>query len=234
MKGTNYFVLIETDISYQEDYVASTTSISIRGDASAAGSDGVSYNGTAWGTAVGAPLVFQLDGRALDLRLKVTSSIASALLDGASLHYGSFIAGANKFKNTEYFTVNSNTTGVVELTLGKFLPDRYLVSVYVPETGQIFKASPTTFEVQGTKLVFVSDFFYDGQNKDILVIADQNSGNSFDSSDENGNILATNHLGAPDGTGNLAPGRGWYMQRPDGLIREVTLNNSDGFTIYST
>jgi hypothetical protein len=59
-------------------------------------------------------------------------------------------------------------------------------------------------------------------------------GNSFDNSDRNAAILAANNLGSTDPSiDHSQNGRGIYLRRPDGTLREITIDNSDNIAVYS-
>jgi hypothetical protein len=46
--------------------------------------------------------------------------------------------------------------------------------------------------------------------------------------------MATNHLGSTDATVDKSVnGRGFYLRRPDGTLREICIDDSDNITVYS-
>ncbi len=66
------------------------------------------------------------------------------------------------------------------------------------------------------------------------LIFDQIRGGAFDNSDTNAALLATNHLGSTDGSiDRSSAGRGLFLRRPDGTLREITIDDNDNIAIYS-
>ena len=63
---------------------------------------------------------------------------------------------------------------------------------------------------------------------------DQSEQGAFDNSDVNGNLLATNHLGSTDPNIDRSQnGRGIFLRRPDGTLREITIDDTDNIVVYS-
>jgi hypothetical protein len=117
--------------------------------------------------------------------------------------------------------------------LTTFTPDADLLSVYLVETGQVFKIG--AFTLDGRTIRFpVNTFDNGGTPTPYTLIADQTIGNSFDNSDLNGLLLTGNHLGSTDALVDKSlPGRGIFLRRPDGTLRELTIDDADNIVIYS-
>ena len=55
-----------------------------------------------------------------------------------------------------------------------------------------------------------------------------------DTSDDNAALLAGNHLGSPNAAIDMSvAGRGIFLRRPDGTLRELTIDDDDNVAIYS-
>jgi hypothetical protein len=65
-------------------------------------------------------------------------------------------------------------------------------------------------------------------------VFDQTTGGAFDNSDLNGLLLANNHLGSTDTSiDKSVNGRGIFLRRPDGTLREICIDDSDNIVVYS-
>lgn len=225
----SYHLVLETDQTYKNSWVTSTTEIAWRSDASAPSiTVGQHFNGTAW-SALTEAFCFQVSGRLLDLRLRVTSSAGSVDIAGYGVYYDIQTAIASGVKNREvkYFLASANTSS---FALG-FLPDPDLLQVFYVESGQTFVYP--AFTLQGQTVIFPANTFNNGGlEANITLVFSQRSGSSFDNSDGNAALLAANRLGSSDATVDRSvAGRGIILRRPDGTLREIAIDNNDNITI---
>jgi hypothetical protein len=168
------------------------------------------------------------------LRVKITSSAGSKRLNGYGILYDLQTAGiVGGIKNRQVFRFNS-TTNPNSFALTNFSPDPDLLNVYMVETGQVFKAP--SFYLSGNTVVFPANSFNNGgTSADFTLVFDQTTGSSFDNSDSNGLLLASNFLGSNDASiDRSVNGRGIFLRRPDGTLREIALDDQDNLVVYST
>jgi hypothetical protein len=65
-------------------------------------------------------------------------------------------------------------------------------------------------------------------------VFDQTAGASFDNSDVNANLLATNHLGSTDGSIDRSlAGRGIYLRSPNGTLFELVVEDDGSISTYT-
>jgi hypothetical protein len=234
-----YHMVLVTDATYKASYSAGVTSLGVRADGSSPGVPvSNQYNGTSW-AATTAAFVYIVTGRVMDLRLRITSSATTnwddptqAILRGFAVSYNPTISNITTgIDALEIQQVNGNSN-TSTFTLTKFLPDWRFLRVYVNETGQVFKCG--AFSLNGFQVVFPANSF-STPNQLYTLTFDQLVGGGFDNSDSNAAIIAANHLGSTDATIDRSiAGRGIVLRRPDGTLREVSLDNSDNIVISST
>lgn len=223
----SYWVKIETDATYKTSFVASTTSIGVR--STTGGTDFV-YNGTIWSAGTDS-IRYQISGHEYDLRVRITSSASDKKLKAYGIFYdeqvGSVITGVQALQKFT-FSGNLNTT---DFTVTGFLPDADHMKIYDIKTGQVYRYP--AFSISGHNVTFPSGtFLVPGET--VELIFDQSQGSGYDNSDANANLLAANHLGSTDGTiDKSSSGRGIFLRRPDGTLREICIDNSDNIVIYS-
>jgi hypothetical protein len=228
-----YHLVIRSDAAYQAQYTSSAGASNIAVQVDATGTTVEKYNGTAWTASSGADFKYTLKGRALDLRVKITSSVGNVQLMGTGILYDLQTNGiVGGIKNRQVFAFNS-TSNPNTFALTAFRPDPDLLSVYLIQTGQVFKAP--SFTLSGNTVVFPANSFNNGGfAADMTLVFDQSTGTSFDNSDMNALLLAGNFLGSTDATiDRSANGRGIFLRRPDGTLREITIDNNDNIAVYS-
>lgn len=229
-----YHLVLEGDAAYQASYSNGVTELSIRADnTSPSIVDAKKYNGSAWSAITGTALVYELDGSALDLRVKITSSDADVALDGYGIFYDLTSSGISRgaVANREVQSFDGLADNESTFTLTSFLPDAGLLKVYEAETGQVYVWG--AFALSGHDVIFPANTF--NKPGKVTLIFDQNGANSFDNSDLNGALLAANSLGSTDASIDRSiAGRGIFLRRPDGTLREIALDNLDNLIVYSS
>lgn len=166
-----------------------------------------------------------------DLRVRITAS-ASSKLEGYGLFYDKTLSAAvaSGAINAEVFEF-SGSLNTYEFTLTKFVPSPDILKVYDVNTGQVYVYG--AFSLNGQKVVFQSGQFY-APSQTIKLNFMQIEGSVFDSSDVNGLLMASNHLGSTDASiDRSVAGRGIFLRRPDGTLREICIDNNDQIVIYS-
>ena len=201
-----YHIKVRTDAAYKASYVNGVTEINVSGSS--------------------------ILGIGLDLRLRITSSAGSKKLEGYGIFYDKAVAAnvASGSIDVEVFEFDGDDN-IFEFTLTKFVPHADLLKVYDVNTGQVYDYGAFGFD--GQKVVFESGQFYQpGATVKLRFI--QIEGSAFDSSDVNGLLLASNHLGSTDGSIDRSlAGRGIFLRRPDGTLREIAIDDTDNIVVYS-
>lgn len=218
-----YHIVLRTDATYK----AGGFNLAWR---RGTGSEGRSYNGTVW-TATGFDYGFSLLGITYDLRIRITSSIAGAKLDGFGVYYKRSVGEAvTSIKELEIFKVDGSAN-ITTFAINNFVVNPDTLRVYDVNTGKVYRYG--VFSVAGNSVVFDSGQFY-APGETLTLIFDQTSGSAYDNSDLNLLLLASNHLGSTDASIDKSiAGRGIFLRRPDGTLREICIDNNDNITIYS-
>jgi len=228
-----YHIVVRTDAAYKASYSNGVTELALRNDNSGPVGDASStFNGTTWTTDATSTFIYTLLGRALDLRVKITAS-TTAKLDAYGLLYSLQTTGISTgLLNTQTFQFNS-TANTSSFAVTRFTVNPDLIKVFYVETGQVFRYG--AFSVNGNTLTFPANTFNNGgESATVTLIADQTNGGAFDNSDRNALLLATNALGSTDASVDRSiSGRGIFLRRPDGTLREITIDNSDNIVVYS-
>ena len=226
-----YHIVVSTDTAYKASYINGVDELRVQVD-SAGGSVIMSQlnvtTGT-WAALAGVSMRYALEGRALDLRVKITASQNSSLA-GYGVFYGGTSSLVTGVLNKQVFSFDGIVDNDNEFLLTHFLPDPDLLKIYEIGTGQVYVYP--SFLLDGHNIIFPLNTF----NKvgTITLLFDQASRSSFDNNDKNASLLAANYLGSSDATIDRSqPGRGIILMRPDGTKREITIDNSDNIVIYS-
>ncbi len=223
LAGT-YHIVIRSDAAYK------TAGNFISFGRNAASSGANKYNGTSYSSSTGG-YINSTVGITLDLRLKITSATTSVKLDAFAVFYDKSVAKpANSVLPREVVTF-SGSANTSTFTLTRFVPNPELLKVYDVTSGQVY--SYGAFSLNGMQVVFSAGQF-NAPGQTLTLVFDQTTGGAFDNSDLNALSLATNHLGDPTNTVDRSiAGRGIYLRRPDGTLREICIDNNDNITIYS-
>jgi hypothetical protein len=230
LKGTvpqgSYHILLEADEEYYDNYTVGDK-VSFAMDASSSSTSiNTSVDSMTWLQQSNQTLFYQVEGRSYDLRVRVTGQTELANLQGFTVSYGSQLRIERGFRNRNVFTFSDNSN---EFVLD-YVPDKNSLACYVRGTGQVFREGD--FTVSGKTVTFPVDFFEGVGTVTIEFI--QQYGFSVDDSSKNTALLQANHLGSPDADlDQSVAGRGIFLRRPDGTLRELTINDSDGIDIYS-
>ena len=228
-----YHIKIETDSIYKASYGAGKN-IALHATTAPSGDPDlgilINYNGTNWNNS-NANLKFSMQGHIYYLSVKIISSASGKKLKAIGVFYdetvGSITEGIQALQKFT-FSGNLNTT---TFTLTRFLPNPDHMKVYDVKTGQVYRGS--AFDISGYTVTFASGTFY-APGETVELIFDQSQGTGYDYSDQNANLLATNHLGSTDATVDKSvAGRGIYIRRPDGTLREICIDDNDNIVIYS-
>jgi hypothetical protein len=226
----SYHIVLRT-IGYTSTFITTTKSLSWDSESSASAPFLTTYNGSVWAVST-SKAKFDLKGISLDLRVRVTSVGAASKLEGYGLFYNKTLSGkvADGQINVEVFEIDGDDDET-EFTLSKFMPHPDLLKVYDVNSGQVYTYG--AFALDGHKVIFESGQFY-SPGETIKLRFMQVEGTVFDGSDANAALLAANFLGSTDPSIDRSQnGRGIFLRRPDGTLREITIDNSDNIVIYS-
>lgn len=226
-----YHIKFRTDATYKGIYSVGVTSIALQANSAGSVPYARIYNGTVWSVSATDNLVYTVRGITIDLRVRVTSSAGSKKLSGYGILYDKSVGNISTgVINREVFNF-SGTSNLNEFTLTKFVPNPDLLKVYDVTSGQVYTYG--AWSLQGQKVVFEVGRFNSPGNS-LTLVFDQTIGGAFDNSDRNGLLLANNFLGSTDGSiDKSSNGRGIFLRRPDGTLREIAIDNSDNIVVYS-
>jgi hypothetical protein len=212
----NFHVIIETDNDYKAYYSLNNANrISIARDTSS-------------------QAIFTLRGRQLGLILKITGGTNDSLFKGYGILYriSKVVKSADDGYQEFKVVFNGFSDNLNEFLL-PFTPDRRILNVYELGTGQIYKFG--AFSIEGNKIIFPQNTFK--KPEIVSLLFEQISNIEFKlplQSDKSYSLLVENNLGSANSQLDLStPGRGIYLRRPDGVLREITIDNDDNITIYS-
>lgn len=181
--------------------------------------------------------VFDTDVTVSELQVRVTASQDDVELQGIGVYYDPQPASSGtEALKYQSFSVNTGDQEVT-LTLTDFIPVEELLEIHVPIRGQVYKAintEPLLPTINGMDVVFPTDFFYDLPAENLAVLLVQNSGQTIDTNDSNGALLAENSLGSESASlDKSVAGKGIKLRRPDGTLRELTIDDNDNISIKS-
>lgn len=225
-----YHIKFRTDATYKGIF-AGGTKIALQANSAGSVPYARKYDGSVWTVSATDNLVYIIKGISLDLRVKIISSAAARKLDGYGILYDKSVGNISTgIVNREVFHF-SGSSNQNEFTITKFVPNADLLKAYDITSGQVYAFG--AWSLQGQKVVFEVGQFNSPGNA-LTLVFDQTTGGAFDNSDLNGLLLANNHLGSTDaGIDKSVNGRGVFLRRPDGTLREIAIDNSDNIVVYS-
>ena len=203
-----YHIKVRTDAAYKASYVNGVTELNLTGST--------------------------ILGIELDLRLRISSSNSAGIkkLEGYGIFYDKAQAAnvASGILAIQDFEIDGDDD-ITEFLLTRFVPNADLLKVYDLATGQVYVYG--AFGLNGQTVTFdAGQFLQPGQTIRLRFM--QVEGSVFDSSDVNGLLLASNHLGSTDvSIDRSLAGRGLFLRRPDGTLREIAIDDNDDIVIYS-
>jgi hypothetical protein len=226
---TTYWIVLEGDSTYNADavngiywHVDNNNGTGFR-----------EYIDPTWWPAT-STAAYHLYGRNLNLELRVTGGASGGDIEGFAILYNK-AAGITPTGtvNQQRFVFNSVDDNDNEFTLTQFVPNPDLLKVHYVEAGQTFVFG--AFSLDGQKVVFPVDTFDNGGvSATVTLVFDQTNGGAYDNSDANALLLAGNHLGSTDTAYDRSiPGRGLFLRRPDGTLREICIDDDDNIVVYS-
>lgn len=229
----DYHIVMVTDDAYKAVYDSGVIDFSL--GANDAGTGAQEFDGAAWSTVAGDfALTHRLEGFPLVLKVRITSSITDALVEGFGVLFDLGIASVSNATLLDGLTkasFNAVADNSNEFVL-PFMPNQLLV-VHLLGSGQSFRYGDFSF--QGNTVVFAENQFNNGGVEKVqTLVFDNVRGSTFDNSDVNGALAAANHLGSSDpAIDKSVEGRGIILKRPDGTKREITIDDFDNIVIYS-
>jgi hypothetical protein len=213
----NYFIVFETNDLYKSNYNLSLGNSRISGSLDS-----------------GLGIRCVLNGRNLSLKVKITGGTEDASLRGFGVFYNLLSNASVYSEGFQDFkvTFNGYTQNLNEFTL-PFIPEKRLIKVYEQNTGQVYKHG--VFSISGNKIIFPLNTFY--KPEQITLIFEQLTIVNFSlplTTDKAYALMVENNLGSTNPNLDAsAIGRGIFLRRPDGTLREITIDNEDNIVIYS-
>jgi hypothetical protein len=232
-----YHVVVSSDAAYKATGSFGSNNIALQEASSLTGES--SYNGTVWSTVAARGLIYTLQGRSLDLRVRISSPTSGTFtypsgLDGYGIFYNLQDVGiVGQSKKNQKFVFNSVTDNLSSFALTAFNPDPDLLTCWYIEGGQGFKVP--AFNLNGNTAVFPANTFNNGGvSATMTLVFEQNNGGGYDNSDMNANLLAQNFLGSEATTFDRSVGgRGIKLRKPNGTLVELSVDNSNNIVISS-
>lgn len=233
LKPGDYHLLIKPDQEYTDGYTANNADkISARIDASSGPTPNLRvYNGTVWSAEVAdETMVYRLEGRVLDIRVRITSSATAEdkLLRSYALFYD-YESGV-EYNNPVFlkpFRFDGTVDNLNEFVIDTFLPDSRLLMCFARGTGQVFRYGD--FVLDGHKAIFPENTFNVTGIVHLEFLQLQGVGNQASTVADA--LLTANHLGSTDPLINKSlPGRGFILENADGDMVEVGLDENNNWT----
>lgn len=233
LSAGDYHIVWGTDLEYRDNYNAGVNQIALRTEA--AGTPVANkYQASAWSASTG-QAVYLLEGRALDLRVRITSSADAAIdSDGVDLlGFGIEYDLDEDLLSTKGYDrqviVFSGDDNINTFNITEFTPDPILLNCYEVLTGQVYRRGAWTID---NGVITFPENTFDKAGEVITLEFLQVFKGSLQFDSLNRAILAENHLGSANPSLDLSSaGRGIILQRPDGTLREIALDNDDNITI---
>lgn len=233
MVAGDYHLIVRPDDAYRTQYgVSASDKISLRMDSSSGPTPNLRlHNGTSWGAEVAnETAVYRLEGRVLDLRVRITSAATAG--DKYLSSYGIYYKFEDHIEYTkpvfrEIFKFDGTVDNDNEFTLTNFLPDSRLLMVFALGTGQIFRYGD--FVLDGHKVIFPENTFNVVGDVELEMLqiqaVDGVASNVADA------LLTANFLGSTDaGIDKSVAGRGIILRNQNGDLVEVGLDASNNWT----
>lgn len=229
----DYHVIIIPDDAYRVGYTTNNADkISLRMDNTAGPTPNLrTNNGTVWSAeVVNETAVYRLEGRELDVRVRVTSAASAG--DKFLSSYGLFYKYEDGIEFTrpvfrELFRFDGTVDNLNEFTLTNFLPDSRLLFCFAGGTGQTFRYGD--FILDGHKVIFPTGTFNISGTVDLeffqMQAVDGVASNVADA------LLTANHLGSTDASIDKGvSGRGIILKNANGQYVEVGLDEFNNLT----
>ena len=176
--------------------------------------------------------MYIVEASVLDVRVRITGSTVDANLLGFGLFYDVNDSAAiiSDSFDRQLFTF-SGDDNINTFTITEFTADPILMTAYEIETGQAYRLG--AFSLANNIVEFPANTFNKPGETITLEFLQVFKGSlQFDA--RNRALIADNHLGSLDGSLDLSqPGRGIILRRPDGTLRELTINDNDDIDIKS-
>lgn len=233
MIAGDYHMIIRTDDAYKTAYNADANDkISARIDNTAGPVPNLrTYNGTVWSAEVAnETMVYRLEGRVLDVRVRITSSATAN--DKFLTSYAIFYKYEDGIEFTkpvfrELFSFDGTVDNDNEFVLTNFMPDSRLLMCFAAGTGQVFRYGD--FVLDGHKVVFPVNTFNVVGTVELeffqMQAVDGVASNVADA------LLTASHLGSTDASiDKSVSGRGIILRNASGQLIEVGLDASNNFT----
>lgn len=216
-----YWIVYETDAAYKSSFSTGVTAFRSRIDSSSPTAPGVMkiFNGTTWSTNTGSDMCYIVQGSPLDLRLRVTSSMASTKLRGYGVFYDKGVSDKGGVYSNEVVTMDT-TANPQKVTVG-FLSDPDLVEVNDLETGQTFLYP--AFTIDGYDIKFTTNPFPVSPATRQFRVR-QSKGASVDNNEKNAALLAANRLGSTNPSlDRSVAGEGILLRASNGTLVEASI-----------
>jgi len=182
-----YHLVLRTDLAYK----SGTMDLAWRNNTVTFPVLGKRYNGTVYSAlaVANSQFVYTVEGRALDLRVKVIAGTASTALLGYAIFYSPQTAGVTSgVLNTQDFSFLSLTNNTNSFTLN-WVPDPTLLKCYNLMNGQVYVQDNgqdrKSFLINGSVVTFPANTFQISPDQTVKLRFQQTEGVAFDVSSQN-------------------------------------------------
>jgi hypothetical protein len=182
----------------------------------------------------GSNAIFTLSGRELDLRFRATRGTEELEILGIGTLYLERFVGTVQYgdvdRHLESFDGTADNFSVFDVP---FPINPRTLMIFEIGTGQVYRYGLQGFLINGQgQVVFEQNTFQKAGTVTLEFI--QFLGSTVEVGSDVLQALAASNIGAPGFNADfLQPGRGHFFRRPDGVIRELVINDNDEIEIYS-
>ena len=232
----DYHLVIKSNDEYRSGYTANNADVlAVRIDDTSGPVPNLrTFDGSTWSAEVAdSTMVYRLEGRELDLRVRITSSATAG--DKFLSSYAVFYSPEDGVTFTgptfrELFSFDGTVDNDNEFTLINFLPDSRLLMCFAKGTGQVFRYGD--FIIDGYTIKFPVNTFNVAGTVDLEFFQLGSVGGQ--SSVISDSLLTANRLGSLDPSiDKSVAGFGLMLRSPDGTLYEITIKDGGvGFDIY--
>lgn len=226
----DYHLVIKSDLEYRDNYSVGVNEFRVRANSADTTPDSTSFTTTPWVASTSGKLMYIVEGRILDLRVRITGSVVDANLLGFGVFYdrdSSYSIISENFDLQKF--VFSGDDNVDTFVITDFVADPILMTGYEIGTGQAYRSG--AWSLNSNIVTFPANTFNKPGETITLEFLQVFKGSlQFDSL--NRAALSENHLGSTNATLDFSQnGRGIILRNAAGVLVEVGIDALNNITI---